>query len=240
MLTFDVPHDDGFIKYTCLRNAVELQLQNLNLGCGATTTQHHNTSNSERSCATLDPQLGFALADTCRSSDQQGPAHFIPTSAWAEPGSVNSSSSVQGYNSGLISTMRTSTALCHLYAWAWAAAAAFLALASLGQAFIPALAPLEGMGHRLHTSNRCRTSFSSRMSLQTPPSQEKSVDSTSDTEVKDAGGLVEPLETEGGSSTSTDGEGSKKRVLGRKEPEEQDLMWKLKVRWRCCDCVCRG
>eukprot|EP00904_Undaria_pinnatifida_P012839 jgi/Undpi1/8686/HiC_scaffold_25.g11151.m1 len=125
--------------------------------------------------------------------------------------------------------MRTSTALCHLYAWAWAAAAAFLALASLGQAFIPALAPLEGMGHRLHTSNRCRTSFSSRMSLQTPPSQEKSVDSTSDTEVKDAGGLVEPLETEGGSSTSTDGEGSKKRVLGRKEPEEQDLMWKLKV-----------
>ena len=37
-------------------------------------------------------------------------------------------------------------------------------------------------------------------------------------------------------NTSTRNGGPKKRALGIKEPEEQDVMWKLKVRWRSHGC----
>ena len=70
------------------------------------------------------------------------------------------------------------------------------------------------------------------MSLQTPPSQEKPAVGSTTTEVgkeKAADGL-KATKTE--ANTSTRNGGPKKRALGIKEPEEQDVMWKLKVRWR--------
>lgn len=51
---------------------------------------------------------------------------------------------------------------------------------------------------------------------------------------KGADGLEAENNT-GAASSPGDG-GPKKRALGIKEPEEQDVMWKLKVRWRSRGC----
>lgn len=119
-------------------------------------------------------------------------------------------------------TMRTSTTLGHM--------SALLSLAPLAQAFVPSLSPSRGLGHT--RASRCRADVSCRMSLQTPPSQEKPAMGSTSTEVgkeKGADGLEAGKNKTGATSSPGDG-GSKKRALGIKEPEEQDVMWKLKVR----------
>lgn len=117
-------------------------------------------------------------------------------------------------------TMRTSTT----------AAAAFLSLAFLAQAFVPSLAPPRGLGHT--RASRCRPSVSCRMSLQTPPSQKKPAVGAASGEVEKEKG-ADGLEAAKAEAAPSPGNGgSKKRALGIKEPEEQDVMWKLKVRWR--------
>ena len=78
------------------------------------------------------------------------------------------------------------------------------------------------------------------MSLQTPPQQEKGKAGVSgaDEKVNDSGIAVQPTaaSVDGAPGDKKEGssEKSKRLVVGVKDPVEQDVMWKLKVRTALC------
>lgn len=93
----------GFILSTRLRNSTKLQQFELaQISSAVQPTPNTTQQQVSRSCADLEPQLRLSLTAFYRSSDPQGLAHSIPTTDRAESRSVNSSSSAQGCNSGLI------------------------------------------------------------------------------------------------------------------------------------------
>ncbi|CAM9093564.1 unnamed protein product [Ascophyllum nodosum] len=106
---------------------------------------------------------------------------------------------------------------------------------TLARAFVPCprVTTLVGVGG-VHNPRRARSPLPSKMSLQTPPQQEKGKAGVSgaDEKVNDSGIAVQPTaaSVDGAPGDKKEGssEKSKRLVVGVKDPVEQDVMWKLK------------